>query len=190
MTPDDRDIMQRVQAGEVELFEQLVVRYRPLLVRVAVSKLDDPAAAEDVVQETLLAAFAARDTYRPEFAFSTWLWTILLNGCRGYVKSRGRRAPEAVQAAVEYAGGDRSRYIEHETGLTRLLAAERSERLHRMLQELPEPQADALRLRFFAGLTFPEIAEAMQCSRNGARLRVQTGLETLAKRLRAEEVDL
>jgi RNA polymerase sigma-70 factor (ECF subfamily) len=188
MTPDDRHIMQRVQAGEVELFEQLVLRYRPLLVRVASSKLGDPAGAEDVVQETLLAAFAARDSYRPEFSFSTWLWTILLNGCRRSLKSRARQTPPVLGAAVDFAGG-RSRQIEHETGLTRLLAAEQTELLHRLLHELPEPQADALRLRFFAGLTFPEIADAMQCSRNGARLRVQTGLQALASRLRADEVD-
>ena len=188
MTPDDRDIMQRVQAGQTELFEQLVVRYRPVLVRVAQSKLDDFAAAEDVVQETLLAAFAARHTYRPEFSFRTWLWTILLNGCRRYLKGRARRSPQAIHAAVEF-GGDRSRQVETETGLTRLLAVEQTERLHRLLQDLPEPQADALRLRFFAGLTFPEIADAMQCSRNGARLRVQTGLETLATRLRDDEVE-
>ena len=189
MTPDDRDIMQRVQAGEVELFEQLVMRYRPALVRVAASKLDDGVAAEDVVQETLLAAFAARGTYRPEFSFSTWLWTILLNGCRRHLAGRARQSLPALSAAVSFAGDRWSRQIEHETGLSRLLAAERTELLHRLLQELPEPQADALRLRFFAGLTFPEIAEAMQCSRNGARLRVQTGLQTLASRLRAEEVD-
>ncbi|HUG93792.1 MAG TPA: sigma-70 family RNA polymerase sigma factor [Planctomycetaceae bacterium] len=188
MPHDDRDIMQRVQAGQVELFEQLVVRYRPVLVRVAASKLDDLASAEDVVQETLLAAFSARDTYRPEFSFSTWLWTILLNGCRRHVKRRARQSPQAVHAAVEFGGSVQQ--IEHETGLSRLLAAERTERLHGLLRELPEPQADALRLRFFAGLTYPEIADAMQCSRNGARLRVQNGLETLARRLRADEVDL
>jgi RNA polymerase sigma-70 factor (ECF subfamily) len=189
MHSDDRDIMQRVQAGQVELFEQLVVKYRPALVRVAASKLDDPAAAEDVVQETLLAAFAARQTYRPEFAFSTWLWTILLNGCRRHLQGRVRQSPQAIGTGAEFAGRDASRQIEYETGLTRLLAAEQTDRLQRLLQELPETQADALRLRFFAGLTFPEIAEAMQCSRNGARLRVKAGLETLAARLRADEVD-
>lgn len=189
MTPDDRDIMRRVQAGQIGLFEQLVVKYRPALVRVAASKLDDAAAAEDVAQEALLAAFAARQTYRPEFAFSTWLWTILLNGCRRYLQGRAARSPQAMHTAAEFGGGGVSRQIERETGLTRLLAAEQTERLHRLLHELPETQADALRLRFFAGLTFPEIADAMQCSRNGARLRVKAGLEALAARLRDDEVD-
>ena len=62
-----------------------------------------------------------------------------------------------------------------------LLAREASEQLYELLARLPEVQADALRLRFFGGLTFPEIAAAMQCSEPGAKNRVKTGLMTLSK---------
>ena len=48
------------------------------------------------------------------------------------------------------------------------------------MRRLSEPQADALRLRFFAGLTFPEIAAAMDCSLSTAKNRVKWGLMKLA----------
>ena len=86
--------MRRIQAGEVELFDLLVERYRNALVRVALSKLGDVAWAEDIVQESLLAAFVARDTYDPQFAFRTWLWTILLNLCRRQWQRREGRPRE------------------------------------------------------------------------------------------------
>ncbi len=91
MPSDDVDIMRRVQAGEVEAFDLLVHRYRSALLRVAASKLGNAAWAEDVVQETLLAAYAARATYNPQFAFRTWLWTILLNLCRRQWQRRESR---------------------------------------------------------------------------------------------------
>src|SRR6516162_4317349 len=82
MDLDDTQLMRRIQAGEIELFDLLVERYRRPLLSVAWSKLGDRARAEDVVQETLLAAFASRATYNERFAFRTWVWTILLNLCR------------------------------------------------------------------------------------------------------------
>ena len=52
MTLDDAEIMRRVQKGQLELFDELVLRYREPLVRVAQSKLGDRVSAEDTVQET------------------------------------------------------------------------------------------------------------------------------------------
>ncbi|HQU44406.1 MAG TPA: sigma factor-like helix-turn-helix DNA-binding protein, partial [Pirellulales bacterium] len=69
----------------------------------------------------------------------------------------------------------------------RLLAQERSELLESLLKDLPAAQADALRLRFFAGLKFDEIAETMQCSLGTAKNRVKWGLVRLAEMVRQAE---
>jgi RNA polymerase sigma-70 factor (ECF subfamily) len=65
--------------------------------------------------------------------------------------------------------------------LDEVLAREDGRLVHELLSRLPEVQADALRLRFFGGLTFPEIAAAMQCSEPGVKHRVKAGLMTLSK---------
>jgi RNA polymerase sigma-70 factor (ECF subfamily) len=182
---DEVQIMQAVQAGQVELFDQLVLQYRGPLLNVAWSKLGDPNWAEDVVQETFLAAFAARDTYNPAFAFRTWIWTILLNLCRRQWKrreSRNRKQP----AAFASAGGTviPAEPATYDTPLANLLQVERREQVHVLLDSLPEVQADALRLRFFGGLQFAEIALAMDSSLGAAKQRVKSGLITLAEKLR------
>ena len=69
--------------------------------------------------------------------------------------------------------------------LDQLLWTERQEQLRDALDRLPEVQADALRLRFFGGLKFEEIAAAMECSLNGAKMRVKHGLLKLAELLPA-----
>lgn len=173
----DAQVMREVQRGRIELFDRLVERHRSGMLRFAASKLGDAAAAEDVVQEAWLAVFAARQTYRPEFAVSTWVYTILINLCRRHARRTARRPV--------MRGDDVLRELPDESAspLSQLLACERREVLHALLNELPEADADALRLRFFSGLMFEEIADAMQSSMSGAKVRVRRGLQRLAARL-------
>jgi RNA polymerase sigma-70 factor (ECF subfamily) len=182
---DDVEIMRQVQGGRVELFDLLVHRYRSALTNVAFSKLGDRTWAEDVVQETLLAAFAARATYNPQFAVRTWLWTILLNLCRRQWKRRESRPREHAWGASAEASPRRfSEPATHDTALSQVLRVERSVEVHKLLSRLPEAQADALRLRFFGGLQFSEIALAMGSSLGAAKQRVKFGLAELAQQLR------
>ncbi len=179
--------MQRVQNGETDCFAELIRRYRPALVRVASSRLGQLDAAEDVVQETFLAAFKSRQSYDDRFGFRTWLWTILLNQCRRLGR-RQARLP-TVTAWSSNTNVERAAPIEPMSGespnapLDALLARERSAALQELLKQLTDVQADALRLRFFAGLKFDEIAGAMHCTPCTAKNRVRAGLLRLAQLL-------
>ncbi|MDX1948826.1 MAG: RNA polymerase sigma factor [Pirellulaceae bacterium] len=171
-TPDGM-LIAAALAGEEDSFAQLVRRYEAPLLRAAHSRLGSLPLAEEVVQETFLCAHRWLHTYDSRYSFRTWLWTILLRQC-------GRQARhEAKGMAV--AGGGVERACPGPSPLEALLAREDGRMLHELLARLPEVQADALRLRFFGGLSFPEIAVAMQCSEPGAKNRVKSGLLTLSK---------
>ena len=191
MLDDDALIMRRVQAGELDRFAELIRRYQRPLFRAALSRLGERTWAEDVVQEAFLAAFAGRASYDPSFSFRTWLWTILINLCKRQWK---RRASRPVHHSwTEMVTGDGSSAAEPQTeatGLACVLQAERSERIRVLLGELPDEQADALRLRFFGELTFPEIAAALGCSLNTAKSRVRYGLEKIGRAMRGEEGEI
>jgi RNA polymerase sigma-70 factor (ECF subfamily) len=186
----DQALMRRVQAGEAALFAELVRRYQPALLRVARSRLGRTDWAEDAVQETFLAAFKGRHTYREAYSFRTWLWTILLNQCRRSWSGQSRE-PRVLCWTDEAGGGaqtplDLARAANPaEQPLERLLARERVDLLETSLAALPTAQADALRLRFFGGLKFEEIADAMQCSLGTAKNRVRWGLMRLADHVHA-----
>jgi RNA polymerase sigma-70 factor (ECF subfamily) len=179
--------MQHVQKGCVELFDALVERHRTRLLHVAHSKLGDEAWAEDVVQEAFLAAFSARQTYKPEFAFSTWLWTILLNLCRRQQTRRSRRPHELAVQVLPDGSVAHSEPASCDSGLSHALLLERQQQVVELLNELPEAQADALRLRFYGELKFDEIARAMGSSVSAAKVRVRKGLASLAGRIRELE---
>ncbi|MCA9071721.1 MAG: hypothetical protein KDA84_22495, partial [Planctomycetaceae bacterium] len=114
---------------------------------------------------------------------------ILLNLCRRQLKRHHNQPQQTPNSQLSSDSPTRKspEPVEWETGLSRLLQSERREHLTMLLNELPEPQGDALRLRFFGGLKFSEIAEAMNSSVSGAKRRVQTGLFALAEKLKTEE---
>jgi RNA polymerase sigma-70 factor (ECF subfamily) len=181
----DAELVERVRAGETSSFDELVRRYQVALVRVAASRLGRRDWAEDVVQETFLAAFKSCGTYDPRYNFRTWLWTILLNQCHNHYQRRQRRAAHEPLVQDNESTRDAARASDGQSPLATLLAKERSEQLESLLRELTVVQADALRQRFFGGLKFHEIAETMQCSLNTAKNRVRLGLVRMAELLEA-----
>ena len=108
-------------------------------------------------------------------------WTKSLRRPRLFYASE--HPPAEVEPAVYQASLERG----EEPPWQRLLAQERSELLEALLKRLPPAQADALRLRFFAGLKFEEIAETMQCSLGTAKNRVKWGMMRLAEFVRQAE---
>jgi RNA polymerase sigma-70 factor, ECF subfamily len=183
-----------VLAGDKDQFTELVHRYEPALRRVARSRLGRDDWTDDVVQETLLCAFKFLPSYDSRYSFRTWLWTILLNQCHRQWK-RQQRTPH-VAAWSDHAAQLRTDDEMPQPTSTessppaRLLAAENSQRLESLLARLPEAQADALRLRFFGGLKFEEIATALQCSVSTAKQRVRWGLVKMSEWLRPDESPL
>jgi RNA polymerase sigma-70 factor (ECF subfamily) len=179
-TSPDGMLIDAVLAGKREAFAHLVTRYQGPLLRAAISRLGQRALAEDVVQETFLCALKWLHTYDSRYSFRTWLWTILLNQCARQGKREARHA-----AAAEPGGGvpapPAAAACAERSPLEQVLAREDGRMVHELLARLPEAQADALRLRFFGGLTFPEIAAAMKCSESGAKNRVKLGLLQLSK---------
>jgi len=180
----DGSLIAAALAGAEAAFALLVERYRAPLTKVAQSRLGRRELAEEAVQEALLGAHRWLGTYDSCFSFRTWLWTILLNQCTRLAKREARHGGRAEPSAPASERIRDAEICRQASPLEQLLTRERSEQLHELLGRLPEAQADALRLRFFGGLTFPEIAAAMGCSVPGAKHRVKTGLLKLSQWMR------
>ncbi len=172
-----------VLSGDQDQFVLLVRRYRRLLLRVAESHLGQPEWAEDVVQETFLAVYRSLHTYNSQFSFRTWLWTILLNQCRRAFAKHARRQSKMNQQATP---DDWERLLidpKQSTPERELVEKDQAQRLDAILRQLPPERADALRLRFYGGLKFQEIADSMGCSLSTAKNRVRWGLTQMAEQL-------
>jgi len=170
---DDKQIVADVLAGDVEQFALLVRQYHRPLLHLSTNKLGCPEMAEDAVQDAFVCAYRSLHTYKPQYAFRTWLWTILLNQCRRHGSRQAKLKTTQTDTTPEQISDRKPDDFAMER--------EREIVLRELLTELPEVQADAIRFRFFGHLQYKQIAHVMQSSLSAAKQRVRYGLEALSK---------
>jgi RNA polymerase sigma-70 factor (ECF subfamily) len=168
---DDARIMEETAAGRIERFPELVARHQSSLFRVAISRLGNRSAAEDAVQETFLAVFRGRKSFRADRPFRPWMWTIHRNVCDASLKSEQRHQSAPLERIASSAAP---------VGEDQLLVRD-------LLERLPKEQAEAVRLRFFGSLTYDEIAAVQECPTPTAKNRVRYALAKLASLLDESE---
>ena len=164
-----------MQTGQPERFTAIVARHQSGLFRYAAGALGCRTAAEDAVQETFLSVYRSRMSFDPERDFASWLWTIHYRQCQ-------RHCPKS-----QFQLGSEIEPIDGAKPGERIERADERDRLLRLLAELPEDQAEALRLRYFGELTFAQIGAAMGSTEATAKSRVRYGLEKLSRRIRETE---
>jgi RNA polymerase sigma-70 factor, ECF subfamily len=102
--PSDSDLVQAARAGDTRALEQLIIRYQSLLWRYARRMCGLDAEAEDVLQDTLLAAVRGFPQFRGDASVRTWLFSILRHACFRVHRRRGpdgRRPPANAAAASD-----------------------------------------------------------------------------------------
>lgn len=181
----DAELVRRVQAGDKRAFDVLVQKYQHKLVKLIMRYVRDPVESLDVAQEAFIKAYRALPNFRGDSSFYTWLYRIGINTAKNHLVAQGRRPPDAdidVQDAEQYDVD--SRLKEHDTPE----ALARRDEIERVIIEAieapPEDLRTAITLREFEGLTYEEIAQAMECPVGTVRSRIFRARDAIDKRLR------
>ncbi len=181
----DLELVRRVQRGERAAFDLLVLRYQHKVVKLVARLLRDPAEAEDVAQEAFVKAYRAIGSFRGDSAFYTWLYRIAVNTARNAMASRQRRPldyesdlSESEQSTVE------SRMRHSDTPEAMALSDEIHRTVNRAVGDLPEDLRTAVILREVEGLSYEEIAQAMDCPVGTVRSRIFRAREAIDRSLK------
>lgn len=181
----DRELVARVQGGDRCAFDLLVIKYQHKVTSLISHYIRDSGEVMDVAQEVFLKAYRALPRFRGESAFYTWLYRIALNTVKNYLVTQGRRplrdGVEAVVAEQLEMGG---RLRELATPERHLLSMEIARTVQEALDGLPGELRMALLLRELDGLSYEEIANAMECPVGTVRSRIFRAREVIDKRLR------
>lgn len=137
----------------------------PVFVRCATAVLQDGEAGLDVVQEAFALALRRRKTFRGDGSLEAWVWQIVLNAARDRLRARRREsrtfAPESTPATT----------------------GESTEDLHGYLAALPERQRLAVFLRYYADLSYTQIADVIGISPGTVAASLNTAHGTLRRQL-------
>ena len=156
----DETIVQRVLAGERELYEVLVRRHNTRLYRAARAILRSESEVEDVMQEAYVQAFAHLSQFRAEARFSTWLTRIAVHEAFAR-RRRAQRQTESVEEAVSVITP------ENQAG-TREVA----KLLERAIDALPDNFREVLVLRTLEDMSVAETAAALEIPEDTVKTRL------------------
>jgi len=182
---NDLELVRRVQAGDKQAYDALVRKYQNKIIKLVSRYVHDPDAAQDVAQEAFLKAYRGLSSFRGDSAFYTWLYRIAINTAKNYLVSKGRRSPEHevdAQEAEQYEGP--SALKETGTPEHELLSNEIEQTVFQAIKDLPDDLKTAITLREIEGMSYEQIAEAMDCPIGTVRSRIFRAREAIDKKLR------
>ena len=182
MTWTDEDLVTRSRGGDVESFNQLILRWERPIYALAYRVIGREEDARDVVQETFLRAFRALPGFKGEAKFSSWIYRIALNLCRDWIR-RQRRTP-VVQMPDDAEAVERMAIRDPVDSIEDLVARkELSAVVAEAMAVLPEEQRTAIILKEYHGMTFQEIAELQGVPLSTVKTRLYQGLAVLRRNL-------
>ncbi len=176
----DNELVTRVKNGDKQAFNLLVEKYQ-YRIRSLVSRLvRDSAEQEDIVQEAFIKAYRAIGRFRGDSAFYTWLYRIAVNTAKNHLVA-ARRRPPAQDVEISEDGPMRApeRLIETNTPEVILQNDQLVATIRKAIRELPEELRQAITLRELEGLSYEDIAEAMNCPIGTVRSRIFRAREAI-----------
>jgi len=178
----DEELIERARSGDRAAFGQLVERHQQAVFRAAFAALRSREDAEEVAQETFIAAYQKLDRFRGDSSFKTWLLSIAWNRAMDRRRSVGEWFKRFVSRDEEPRQEPASGQPSHEQAL---IEAEGRREVRRLLHALPAKYRDPLLLSATGEHTFEEIAALLRVPVGTAKWRAMEGRRLLKRKLEA-----
>ncbi|MES2977263.1 MAG: RNA polymerase sigma factor RpoE [Pseudomonadota bacterium] len=187
---NDSDLLlvQRTVAGDQKAFELLVIKYERRIQRLIGRMVRDVDLVEDIAQETFIRAYRALAQFRGEAQFYTWLYRIAVNTAKKALMDL-KRDPTVSENSFKSSDDDETSPLENEltsaeTPDAVLASKQISEMVNSAMEALPEELRQAITLREIEGLSYEEIAEAMNCPIGTVRSRIFRAREAISQKVK------
>jgi RNA polymerase sigma-70 factor (ECF subfamily) len=182
----DAELVSRVQAGDKQAFDLLVIKYQRKIMRLLSRMIRDPAEIEDVAQEAFIKAYRALPQFRGDSAFYTWLYRIAINTARNWLAAN-KRAPSTPSAFENEEGetfNESDVLTDGSNPESEMASRQIAETVNKAINDLPEELRNAIVMREIDGMSYEDIAQSMNCPIGTVRSRIFRAREAIATRLR------
>ena len=169
----DKELVKRVQKGDKGAFDLLVLKYEHKIVNLVMRYVRDHEQALDISKEAFIKAYRALPRFRGDSAFYTWLYRIAVNTAKNHLAAQRRRPMDIeldMQDPEQYGLHAKLKETDTPEGVT--LSQELQDTLERAIEALPDDLRTAIILRELDGMSYEEIAQAMECPIGTVRSRI------------------
>lgn len=167
------ELMRRTAAGDLNAFNQIVLRHQEIAWRLASRFLRDPVDAQDIAQEAFVRIFEAAPRYEPTASFTTYLYRVVLRLCMDAARKKRPVGIENIEDSACQAP-DAARGLEERR---------RNEAVRGAIRRLPRRQRSAIILKEYCELSYAEIAEILSTSTKSVERLLARARQTLQKDL-------
>ena len=184
----DLVLVQRAVAGDQRAYGLLVLKYQRRIQRLIGRMVRDVDLVEDISQETFIRAYRALHQFRGDAQFYTWLYRIAVNTAKKFLLEL-KHDPTVSESFLANDDDDETSWKKNEPraedGPESILAAkEIAGVVNAAMEELPADLRQAVTLREIEGLSYEEIASAMNCPVGTVRSRIFRAREAISARVR------
>lgn len=184
----ETEFIEKLKAGDATAFDDFVIRYSTNVYALLIRLTEDEEEARDLTQETFLRALKAIKNFRGDADLKTWLYRIAVNESRNrfrWWKRRNRNLTISLDAEKDFSEKPLSERIsdDSENPEMETLRREREQALKKALHELPTNFREVIVLRDIEGLTYEEVAVALETNVGTIKSRIARGREELRKKL-------
>jgi RNA polymerase sigma-70 factor, ECF subfamily len=183
----DAAVMLRVAAGDESSFNYLVGKYHRPMIHFLYRMVHNQSVAEELAQEVFLRVYRARDSYRAEARFTTWLYRIATNLAVNHARdTRHERAAQTVylDAPDEETGTTPDLADDEPSVEQRLLRDERMAAIRSHVMALPERQRMAVLMHKYQGMDYRQIGEVLKLSESATKSLLFRAYQTLREKLK------
>jgi RNA polymerase sigma-70 factor (ECF subfamily) len=167
---NDQLLVDRARLGDRHAFDLLVLKYQSRLLSLVNRLVSNQSDALDVLQDTFVKAYRSLHTFRGESAFYTWLYRIAVNTAKNHLASKLKESKDV--SVDDDATGELSVLQDFSAPDEEAGAEELQRAILHAIEQLPDDLKQALTLRELEGMSYDEIALAMNCPIGTVRSRI------------------
>ena len=184
---EELDLIRRVQRGDAEAFEPLMLAHQKAVYNLALRLTENPQDAEDMAQEAFLKAYRSLPEFRGDCKFSVWLYRIVTNVSLDYRRKQKRRPASSLTVEDEEGEEQQMDIPDASASPEKLLERKLTrEAVRRGMDALTEDQRKILLLREISGLSYEEIGETLGLEAGTVKSRISRARKKLCDFLRAD----
>ena len=186
MSDIDIHLIKKCVDGDIKSFEQLIAKYEKNAFAMALRYLGNYDDASDVTQEALIKVYRNISKFRFESSFTTWLYRIVINTSKDFLKKRAREKNISIEDnQLDFP-------VESEKGAPEKVAEseEVKSEVHKALDNINENYRLAIVLKDIQGFTYDEISNILEIPIGTVRSRISRGRGELKKELLRQNPDI